>query len=199
MKAREPTTSAAAVSSRDIIPDAELMRLARDHCGVSLGACYGCKKCSNGCPLTFAMDLYPYQVVRLAQLGQIEALKACRTIWICTSCQTCFTRCPNEVNLPRFMDWLKQTVSRTGATVPEEQTHLFHRLFLREVSVHGRVFESSLMGRYLLTTGGIWGTGAAKNVRLGLAMLKRGRLKLLPSRIKDRRWLKALFNKETRL
>jgi len=198
VETREPAASAAAMSRGDITPDAELMRQARDHCGVSLGACYGCKKCSNGCPLTFAMDLHPYQVVRLAQLGQIEALKACRTIWVCASCQTCFTRCPNEVDLPRFMDWLKQTVSRAGAAVPEERTHLFHRLFLREVSVRGRVFEGSLMGRYLLATGGAWGADAAKNARLGLAMLTRGRLKLWPSRIKDRRWLKALFNKETR-
>ena len=36
----------------------------------SVSACYQCKKCSAGCPLTFAMDLCPDQVIRLALLGQ---------------------------------------------------------------------------------------------------------------------------------
>ncbi len=179
----------------EIRPDGELMRRASRECGVSLGACYGCKKCSNGCPLSFAMDLHPYQVVRLAQLGQIGELKRARTIWICASCQTCLTRCPNQVDLPRFMDWLKQELAMEGGPVPEEKTLLFHRIFLREVASRGRVFEGSLMGRYMLATGGAFGPEAMKNARLGLAMFRRGRLKLMPSRIRDRRWLRALFAK----
>jgi heterodisulfide reductase subunit C len=198
VETRELATDQAITGQGDLVPDGRLMRQAREQCGVSLGACFGCKKCSNGCPLTFAMDLHPYQVVRLAQLGQVESLKTCRTIWVCASCQTCLTRCPNEVDLPRFMDWLKQTVSRAGGAVPEERTHLFHRLFLREVRVRGRVSEGSLMGRYLLASGGAWGAEAARNARLGLAMFKRGRLKILPSRVKDRRWLKALFKEDIR-
>jgi heterodisulfide reductase subunit C len=169
------------------------MRRALAECGVSLGACYGCKKCSNGCPLTFAMDLRPHQVARLAQLGQTAELRACRTIWLCASCQTCLTRCPNQVDLPRFMDWLKQTLAAEGAPAPEPRTLLFHRLFLGEVARRGRVFEGSLMGRYLLATGGLFGPEARRNAALGLAMFKRGRLKLMPAGVRRRRWLKELF------
>lgn len=184
--------------AKEISPDGELMLRASRECGVWLGACYGCKKCSNGCPLTFAMDLHPYQVVRLAQLGQLEALKEARTVWVCASCQTCLTRCPNQVDLPRFMDWLKQELAAGGEKVPEARTLIFHKIFLREVATRGRVFEGSLMGRFLLATGGAFGPEAMKNARLGLAMLKRGRLKLIPARISDRRWLKALFAKPAR-
>jgi heterodisulfide reductase subunit C len=180
-------------TSSDITPNAELMRLARQGSGVGLGECYGCKKCSNGCPLAFAMDLHPYQVVRLAQLGQMEALKTCRTVWVCASCQTCFTRCPNQVDLPRFMDWLKELLRREGAPVPEARTLLFHRLFLEEVAKRGRVFEGTLMARYLIKTGGAFGPAALANAKLGLAMLKRRRLKLTPTRVRQRRWLKSLF------
>lgn len=176
-----------------ILPDGELMRRAQAECGVALGACYNCKKCSNGCPLTFAMDLHPYQVARLAQLGQIAELRACRTIWLCASCQTCLTRCPNQVDLPRFMDWLKEILALEDASTPEPRTLLFHRLFLREVARRGRVFEGSLMGRYLLAGGGLLGPEAKRNAVLGLAMFRRGRLKLTPSGIRGRRWLKGLF------
>jgi heterodisulfide reductase subunit C len=37
-------------------------------------ACYRCRKCSSGCPLTFAMDLLPDRVIRLALLGQEDLL-----------------------------------------------------------------------------------------------------------------------------
>lgn len=161
--------------------------------GVKAGACFGCKKCSNGCPLTFAMDLHPYQVVRYLQLGQLERLEGCRTIWLCASCQTCLTRCPNQVDLPRLMDYLKETVARRGESVEEKRTLLFHQLFLKGVAKRGRVFEGELMGGYLLKTGGAFGPEALANAKLGLTMFRKGRLKLLPARIKDRAWLKELF------
>jgi len=74
----------------------------------SVSSCYQCKKCSAGCPLTFAMDFYPDQVIRLALLGQEEQVLGCRTIWVCSSCETCTTRCPNNIDIAGVMDWLKE-------------------------------------------------------------------------------------------
>lgn len=169
-----------------------LAELARQ-CGVNLGACYACKKCSNGCPLTFAMDLMPHQVVRLVQLGRVEDLRGSDTPWICASCQTCITRCPNQVDLPRFMDWLKETLHRDRAPVRQRNTLLFHRAFLKEVVKRGRVFEGGLMTRYLFGSGQALGPEAMSNAKLGWDMLRRGRLNLLPHGIKERGFLKKLF------
>ncbi|MCF8033356.1 MAG: 4Fe-4S dicluster domain-containing protein [Desulfarculaceae bacterium] len=163
--------------------------------GVKAGACYGCKKCSNGCPLTFAMDLHPYQAVRLLQLGQMERLESSATVWICASCQTCLTRCPNQVDLPRLMDWLKERLHGRGEEVGEKDIRLFHELFLKGVAKRGRVFEGELMGSYMLRTGGAFGPEAMANARLGLTMLRKGRLKLLPARTRESRWRRALFKK----
>lgn len=176
-----------------IRPSSDFMVSVERATGVRVSACYGCKKCSNGCPVTFAMDLHPYQVVRYVQLGQPERLKGSRTIWVCAACQTCVTRCPNDVDIPRLMDYLKETVVRENRPVEEQRTRLFHQLFLREIKARGRVFEGSLMTRYLIKTGGAFGPEALKNARLGLAMLKRGRLKLFPAGTKDRSWIKGLF------
>jgi heterodisulfide reductase subunit C len=79
--------------------------------GQDLLACNQCGKCSAGCPVAFAMDLLPSQVIRLVQLGSEEALEA-NTIWYCASCQTCLSRCPRGVDLPRVMEALRQIVLR---------------------------------------------------------------------------------------
>ena len=79
--------------------------------GQDLWVCNQCGKCSAGCPVAFAMDLLPSQVIRLAQLGLEEALEA-DTIWYCASRQTCLSRCPRGVDLPRVMEALRQIVLR---------------------------------------------------------------------------------------
>ena len=74
--------------------------------GENLLACNQCGKCSAGCPVAFAMDLLPSQVVRLAQLGDETVLDA-DTIWTCAACQTCAGRCPQGIELPRVMEALR--------------------------------------------------------------------------------------------
>ena len=91
----------------------DFVRMVTEISGQELLACNQCGKCSAGCPLAFAMDLLPSQVIRLAQLGAEEALEA-DAIWYCASCQTCLSRCPRGVDLPRVMEALRQIVLRHG-------------------------------------------------------------------------------------
>ena len=154
---------------------------------VDLFACYQCGKCSNGCPVTFAMDYPPHQLIRMLQLGLTEEVLQSKTIWVCASCETCYTRCPNEIEISKLMDDLKQEVLKQGRKPEQEAVARFHEVFLSNVKKFGRINETSLMGLYQMKSS--WSdlkksridfAGLFKNMGLGLNMLKRGRLSLFP-------------------
>ena len=165
--------------------------------GVKVSACYQCRKCTNGCPVTFAMDLYPDQVMRYIQLGLRKEILGSSTIWVCASCETCTTRCPNEVDIARVMDYLKQTIVRKKAKAAERKVLTFHRVFLDSVRKRGRVFETGLMQNYLLKSGELIrklkDQTLMEELRLGWTMVRKGRLNLLPRKIKGKNEIKKMF------
>lgn len=163
---------------------------------LNCAACFQCKRCTNGCPVTFAMDLYPDEVIRRVNLGQWDKVLTCSTIWICSSCETCTTRCPNEVDIAGVMDFLKEMALRKGIEAVQPRTLAFHQSFLKEIEKRGRVFEGGLMQRYLFKSGDIYRKTADLSIlgdlKLGLAMLRKGRMPLLPERIKGRKEVKEI-------
>jgi len=167
----------------------------RDRLRVS--ACYQCRRCTNGCPVTFAMDLYPDEVIRRANLGQLERVLTCDTIWVCSGCETCTTRCPNEVDIAGVMDHLKEMALKAGVQVPQQRSYIFHQSFLREIEKRGRVFEGGLMQRYMLRSGDLFRKMAdgslLEDAALGFKMLRKGRMPLLPEGIKGKKEVRKLI------
>jgi heterodisulfide reductase subunit C2 len=93
------------------------------------------------------MDLAPNQVIRIAQLGQIEKVMRTEAIWLCVSCQTCSARCPKEVDCAGFMDGMRQMAAEQAATSPAQvRTVLFQKAFLRNIRRNGRLNELELVG-----------------------------------------------------
>ncbi|MCP4334095.1 MAG: heterodisulfide reductase, partial [Gammaproteobacteria bacterium] len=70
-----------------------LVDVVREATGDSAFMCYQCVKCTNGCPMADQFDLSPHQIMRSVQLNDISVLD-CKSIWLCVSCYTCATRCP---------------------------------------------------------------------------------------------------------
>ena len=150
----------------------------------NLARCYQCSMCSDGCPVAYAMDYHPNEIIYMVRLGLKEKVLQTRAIWICASCETCATRCPNEIEIVRMMDVLRSESVKEGFKSPVNKISKFHQVFMEEIRKRGRVDEGSLLLNYELKTGDLL---SFKKIReegsLGLRMFRKGKLKL-PSRKK---------------
>lgn len=164
-------------------------------------ACYQCKRCTNGCPTTFAMDIYPDEVIRRVILGQLDKVLNCNTIWVCSSCETCTTRCPNEVDIAGVMDYLKELAVRSGVRVPQPRSLAFHQAFFNDIRRRGRIFEGGMMQAYYLKSGELLRKLKDRSIRedivLAINMFKRGRMPLRPEGIRAKKTVRELM-KEAR-
>ena len=86
----------------------DLAEKVRNISGVDVLSCYQCGLCSGSCPVRFAMDISPTQVIRLVQLGAIEKIFSSNTFWICSTCFSCESRCPRKINITKIMEALRQ-------------------------------------------------------------------------------------------
>lgn len=167
--------------------------------GEEIFSCYQCYKCSAGCPVAFAMDLLPHQVIRSVLFLKKEKVLSSRTIWVCASCETCTTRCPNEIDIAKVMDVLRQMQRESGRTPSEPRVPLFHTVFLDAIKRSGRIHEMSMLRTYLLKSGDArtkLKTGEWKNdVKLGLKMFLRGKLKVIPSRSEGVKEVRKIFER----
>lgn len=173
-----------------IKPDPSFWRRIEERTGQKISACFLCRKCSSGCPLGPAMDLLPHQVVRMVQLGLKEEVLASPTLWLCASCQTCSTRCPNEIDIARLMDGLRELSLQEESPPGEPKVRNFYLAFLDAVRTHGRIHEIGLIARQKLRNGELF-----RDIRLGWEMIRRGKLRLLPSRIRNVHQVAAAFKK----
>jgi heterodisulfide reductase subunit C2 len=159
--------------------------------GQKISTCYQCEKCTNGCPMTFAMDIMPHQVMHSLQLGQTDEISKSDTIWVCASCETCTTRCPNEIDIAHVMDSLRQISMKKGVKTAHKQAPVFHSVFLNSVRRFGRMHEATLAVEYALRSGGL--QGLRKQMGLGLDMMRKGKLKIVPSRLRAGRGVDDIF------
>ncbi len=186
-KIKSPLLLGAGPEKRSFLGDVDAM--AATH----VEACYQCGKCSGGCPLSFAMDYQPRQVMRLVQLGLADEALASRTIWLCATCFTCTARCPRDIDIAGVMDALRILARRRAVRPGDGNVVVFHRAFLNSVRRHGRSHEFGALIGYKLGT-----LRLTEDLLLGLKMFVKGKLTILPETTKGRKEISAIFAEAAR-
>lgn len=156
--------------------------------GQCVSQCYQCGNCTAGCPCGPEYDLQVSQVMRAVQTGNKEMTLSAGSLWLCVSCSTCTTRCPNNIDVARVMDTLRHMAMREGKK--RYVMHSFWDSFLRTVRYCGRTYELGVMAMFMARTGRVF-----TDVDLVPKVLPKGKLPFVPHAIKGRAEVGRIFKR----
>jgi len=181
LPARESELRKAFLEQVDIVPGGERLR-----------KCIQCGTCTGSCPVSYAMDISPRELIARFRAGDIESILKSRTIWICASCYSCTVRCPQEIKITDLLYALKRVAMEKKIRPKRFPVYILSEAFVRNVKWFGRNYEAGLMGEFYLRTNLL---GLFKMIPLGWKLLRAGRLGIFPERIKARRDLVKIIER----
>lgn len=140
--------------------------------GTNVSACYQCLKCASGCPVADVSDSSPAHIIRSVALGLKDEAMASHFIWLCVGCETCKTRCPQDLSARRVVDALKETAIAEGKVPAEPNVALLYKHFLNIINARGRMNEPLLMAHYK------FGSREFKqDMDMGMQMMRKGKIR----------------------
>jgi heterodisulfide reductase subunit C len=154
--------------------------------GAAIAACMQCGTCSGGCTNIDRMDMSPRTLILMVQRGEWEKVLQSNTLWMCSSCYICTTRCPRGVRPSDVIEAVKAIAIRQGI---ENDSTRFNQIFVDLVEQRGILFEPELMQRY----GGL--KAMIDQAQLGIQLALKGKMSPLPDKIKDPKTFKEALEK----
>ena len=167
----------------------EFSEIINKEASTELSKCYQCGKCTAGCPMNYLMDIPPSQIIRYCQLGLKEKVINSRTIWYCVFCETCSTRCPQDVDIKGVMDGLRRMANREGIKPKAPDVKILEKVFSGSIFSFGRVFEPGIVLNFNLRSGKY-----LKDTLLFPLMLLKRKISLKPGFYRTSE-VKKIFNK----
>ena len=157
-----------------------------------LNACIQCGTCTASCRNAHLMDSTPRRLWRLIAMGETREIFHSKTFALCSACYYCTLRCPRGLPLTEAMHALKRIAARYNV-VSYRPNARFYGSFLHSVRRHGRVNEMEFMRRYfiLMKNPAI----PMKFTPLGIRLLRKGKISILPDKSKSEHPLNALFER----
>ncbi len=158
--------------------------------GYRIRYCIQCGTCGGSCPNGADMQFTPRELFAMVVLNEEEKVLSANTMWKCVSCYYCTMRCPREIPVTDVMYTLKR-LSIRKRYAKETDAPALARHFTHTVDRYGRAFEMGIATRQFLSHP----LKAVQMTGLGMSMLKRGRMGLKPSRVKNLEQFKAILDR----
>ena len=157
--------------------------------------CLQCGSCGGSCPNGADMQYTPRALFALINADKREEVLTSNTMWCCVSCYFCTTRCPQNIPITDIMYSLKRMSIAEGLARDTDAPALA-KTFTDLLDKYGRSFELGLASRYYLLNRPV---AMVKMGPMGLSMFTRGRMSLLPTKIKKLDQLQAIIKKAREL
>jgi heterodisulfide reductase subunit C2 len=178
------TTHSAAAKHTSVTLAQEVLKRS----GLDVARCLQCGKCSAGCPMATETSLRPHEIMLRVMRNRREELLASDGIWLCLTCTTCSTRCPNNADPARVIDVLREIAMDEDPSLATRAVGVFNQTFLAQVESSGRMHEVGLVAQYNIRTGHLLKDAAAMP-----ALLLRGKFKITPESIKNTDEVRRIF------
>lgn len=160
--------------------------------GHKIKKCLQCGTCSGACPVSEFMDITPRQTIAMFRAGRLDDILRSKTIWMCASCYSCTVRCPSGIKVTDTMYALKRLALQRKIFPPNFPVHMLSSTFMQNVYKYGRNYELGLGIKYLMRSDFVKLFTIAG---YGLSLIRRGRMGLLPKRIKRINQIQAIIKK----
>jgi heterodisulfide reductase subunit C len=145
--------------------------------------CIQCGLCSATCPVVRFMDHSPREIIAMIFAGLKEKILKSNTFWYCASCYHCAVRCPRDIPIADMMYALKRYSMWTHQYPEDVIGPAFSERFVKAILKTGKSFEPALAPVFVFKYG-FW--GFLLDARTAAKLLRKGRLPLIPSKIKRR-------------
>ncbi|RZN37873.1 MAG: CoB--CoM heterodisulfide reductase subunit C [Methanophagales archaeon ANME-1-THS] len=92
----------------------------------SLLHCVQCGKCTGGCPSGRITAFRTRRLFRMAQENLREEIFNAPELWYCTTCYTCYERCPKEVKCTDIIRVIRNLAAKEGhMSVPHRKIGVY--------------------------------------------------------------------------
>ena len=177
----------------NIVISEERLHLSRDLqslTGENAMLCYQCRKCTLGCPAANAMRMKPHELMRAIRLGLTEEIYWSGMIWMCLSCETCNTRCPQDIHVLRLIHGLREMAKRFEYYNPYPAVSAMVSIFMALIGRFGRIYELglALLCRLRMLT-------PFKDIDLIRPLLSKGKLHPVPPKSRGVKELRQVLSR----
>ena len=158
--------------------------------GVDINCCLQCKKCTNGCPVVNMVDTPPSEIIRHLQLKTGDDIFSSDLVWMCASCETCFSRCPMKIDMAAVMDALRIMAAKKTIPANTGKVNKFNNAFLRTVKMFGRTYDVGMIAAYKIKT-----LNLLQDTDKFPAMLRKRKIALFPNFRADKKYIRRIFKR----
>ncbi|UCE75278.1 MAG: 4Fe-4S dicluster domain-containing protein [Methanomassiliicoccales archaeon] len=112
--------------------------IANEPGGENILFCFQCGTCVAVCPVAAKNPEYdPKKIIWMALLGLREKVLSSKAIWLCSTCYSCYIRCPQNVKITSVMSAIQNIATREG------HVHSSYEAGLKMLEETGRTVELS--------------------------------------------------------
>ena len=106
--------------------------------GENILYCYQCGTCVSVCPVAAKNPKYdPRKIIYMSLLGLREEVLSSEALWLCSTCYSCYVRCPQNVKITSVIAAIQNIAAREG------HLHFSYQAGLEMIDKTGRTVELS--------------------------------------------------------